>query len=303
MYRGTGAMRALVTGATGFLGSYVVQELLDRGHDVAVLMRSTSVAWRIKDLLPRVHAITGSLDQVEKLRPALREFNAECVLHLAWEGVANTDRNNPAQARNICHTLELAALSAEFGARTFIGAGSQAEYGPYPRAISETDATTPTTLYGKAKLAAGDMTAQLLLACNVRFAWLRVFSTYGPKDADHWLIPSTIKTLRERRRMALTACEQAWGFLYATDAAAAFRTIAEDDAASGIYNVGSPDAPSLREMITMLRDLIDPMAELGFGEMPYRPDQVMVLRANVDHLFAHGWTPRSSIKGWTSQHG
>jgi len=285
-------MRALVTGAAGFLGSYLVQDLVDHGHDVAVLLRSSSNAWRIKDLLPRVHTVIGSLSELEQLRPSLRNFNAECVFHLAWEGVANIDRNNPIQAYNICHTLELATLCAELGARCFIGAGSQAEYGPYSRAISETDATRPTTLYGKAKFAAGDMAAQILQASSVRFAWLRVFSTYGPKDAAHWLIPSMINTLRERQRMSLTRCDQLWGFLYVTDAAAAFRTIAERGAASGVYNVGSPDAPPLRDTVMMLRDLVDPAAELGFGDVPYRPDQVMVLRANVDRLLALGWMPR-----------
>lgn len=285
-------MRVLVTGAAGFLGSYLVQDLVDHGHDVAVLLRSSSNVWRIKDLLPRVHTIIGSFSELEQLRPALSDFNAEYVFHLGWEGVANIDRNNPTQAHNICYTLELATLSAELGAKCFIGAGSQAEYGPYSRAISETDATRPTSLYGTAKLAAGDMAAQVLRASGVRFAWLRVFSTYGPKDAAHWLIPSMISTLRERRRMSLTGCEQLWGFLYATDAAAAFRTVAEHRTASGVYNVGSPDAPLLRDTVTMLRDLVDPAAELGFGDVPYRPDQVMILRANVDRLLALGWMPR-----------
>lgn len=285
-------MRAFLTGATGFLGSYVAQDLIDHGHQVSVLLRPDSHAWRLKEILPRLNVILGSLDHLEQVRPALGQANAECVFHLAWEGVGNADRNNPTQARNISRTLELAALTAKLDARCFIGAGSQAEYGPHVRAIWETDKTRPTTLYGKAKLAAGDMTAQLLQGDGVRFAWLRVFSTYGPKDAEHWLIPSLIRTLRGGRPMALTACEQSWGFLYATDAASAFRLVAEDQGASGIYNVGSLDAPPLRDTVNILRDLVDPAAELGFGELPYRPDQVMVLQANVDRLLALGWRPQ-----------
>ena len=116
------------------------------------------------------------------------------------------------QARNVADATELAALSVEIGVETFIGAGSHAEYGPYPRAICEDDPPHPTTLYGMAKLAAGQMAAQVC-SDRVRFAWLRMFSTYGPKDAGGWLIPSTIATLRSGQPMALTECEQHWGFL------------------------------------------------------------------------------------------
>ena len=56
------------------------------------------------------------------------------------------------------------------------------------RAIRETDVPNPSTLYGRAKLAAGAMAGQLCAECGVRFAWLRIFSAYGPKDAPNWLI-------------------------------------------------------------------------------------------------------------------
>jgi nucleoside-diphosphate-sugar epimerase len=53
--------------------------------------------------------------------------------------------------------------------------------------------------------------------------------------------------------------------------------------------VGSPDAPPLRDTVTRLRDLIDPRVALGFGELAYRSDQVMVLAADVSRMLALGW--------------
>src|SRR5262249_6833804 len=141
--------------------SYVTEDLLARGHAVAVLLRPGSDAWRLSDVLSQVHAVDGSLDDLDKLRAPLNEFAPDCVIHMAWEGVANRDRNSPAQDRNIARPVDLATLSAEAGARSFLGAGSQAEYGPYNRAISESDPARPTTLYGRAKLAAAKKTAQL----------------------------------------------------------------------------------------------------------------------------------------------
>lgn len=288
-------MRIFVTGASGFLGSYVVADLLQHGHEVAALLRPSSSSWRLEEIRGRLHVFAGSLEQPEGLRGALGTFSPEAVAHLAWRGVAGADRNNPVQAANVVDTVGLAELAAEAGARVFVGAGSQAEYGPYDRVICEDDIPRPTTLYGMAKLAAGTMSTRLYEERGLRAAWLRIFSTYGPKDADYWLIPSTIRNLRSGQHMALTACEQRWGFLHARDAATAFRLAITDPTARGLFNLGSPDAPSLRETVTILRNLIDPHAVLGFGELAYRSDQVMVLAADVSRLLSLGWKPEVSL--------
>lgn len=284
-------MRVFVTGASGFLGSYLVADFLARGHEVAVLLRPDSASWRLAEAYDRLHVIRGALEHLDGLRGPLLAFAPEAVVHMAWRGVAGSDRNSPVQAANVTDTVGLAELATEAGAKAFVGAGSQAEYGPYDRAIREDDVPRPTTLYGMAKLAAGSMAMRLCEERGLRAAWLRIFSTYGPKDADYWLIPSMIRNLRSGQHMALTACEQRWGFLHARDAAAAFRLAVTHDAASGIFNVGSPEAPPLRETVSRLRDLVDPGASLGFGELAYRPDQVMILAADVSRMLALGWKP------------
>lgn len=288
-------MRVFVTGASGFLGSYLVAGLLEQGHEVAVLLRPESSHWRLDEVRRRLHVIEGSLDELDAARETLQAFAPDAVSHMAWRGVGGADRNSPVQATNVSDTVRLVELAADAGAKVFVGAGSQAEYGPYDRAIREDDVTRPTTLYGMAKLAAGSMAQRLCEERGLRAAWLRIFSTYGPKDADYWLIPSMIRNLRSGKPMALTGCEQRWGFLHARDAAAAFRLAITSAAASGVFNVGSPDAPPLRNTVMRLRDVIDPGAVLGFGELAYRPDQVMVLAADVSRISALGWQPELSL--------
>ena len=244
----------------------------------------------------RVRFIVGSLDDISALRSAIAAFEPDAIAHLAWWGVRNADRNSPIQARNIGPAVELAGLAAELGVKVFVGAGSQAEYGQYHRTIGEDDPARPTTLYGMAKVATATMAGELCHRNGVRFAWVRLFSTYGPKDHDHWLIPQLIRTLKAGRRMPLTKAEQRWGFLHVRDAASGIRTVIEAEAASGVFNLGSPEAPPLRETILAIRDLVDPAGELGFGEIPYRLDQVMVLKADVTRLQSLGWQPRIALK-------
>ncbi|RXT36759.1 NAD-dependent epimerase/dehydratase family protein [Bradyrhizobium betae] len=283
-------MRIFVTGATGFLGSYVAEDLIGQGHDVAVLLRPGTRPWRLGAIRDRLTVIEGTLDDPSALGNGLRSFAPDAVVHMAWRGVGNSERNSKDQVRNIADTVAMADLAADAGATIFVGAGSQAEYGPYNRAIAESDEPRPTTFYGIAKLASGLMAERRCAERKLRFAWLRIFSVYGPKDNEAWLIPSLIRTLRANGHMALTGCEQRWGFLHARDAAAGVRLVLTSPAAQGIYNLGSPDAPQLRDTVRRLHELIG-AGELGLGEVPYRPDQVMVLAADMTRLEALGWRP------------
>lgn len=288
-------MKALVTGAAGFIGSHLVRRLVAEGASVAILLRPTSDTARIADVLPHVHAIRGDLRAVELCEPAVTRFGPDVVFHGAWTGVAGKDRNDPRQIdENVLPTVELARLAARVGARTFIGLGSQAEYGPVNRRCDERTPTQPTTLYGAAKLAAGLLAGRTCADAGVRFAWLRLFSIFGPRDHPDWLLPYLIRTLVAGQRPALTAAEQRWDFLYVEDAVTAIVNTAATDAAAGVFNLGSGVARPLRTVIEQVRDRIDPALTLGFGEVPYRPDQVMHLEADISRLTAAtGWTPET----------
>ena len=152
-------MRVLLTGATGFVGSYALRRLLDAGHEVAVLVRPAANPWRIADVISRATRVEGDLRDLAAAEPAIARFAPESVAHLAWGGVGNASRNDPAQVENLGPSLELVRLAARVGAGAFVGLGSQAEYGPHEGAIDERAATRPTTLYGATKLACGQLTA------------------------------------------------------------------------------------------------------------------------------------------------
>ena len=101
--------------------------------------------------------------------------------------------------------------------------------------------------------------------------------------------------------MSLTQSEQRWGFLHARDAASAFRLAITREDAEGVFNLGSYEAPPLRETVTALRDLVNPNADLGFGDIPYRPDQVMILQADISRLEALGWRPQIGLQEGLSE--
>jgi UDP-glucose 4-epimerase len=289
-------MKVLVTGGSGFIGSHLCRDLVGAGHRVAVLSRE-SAPWRLHDIMPSLALIRGGLDDVAAWQGDLADFRPDAVAHAAWQGVANFDRDAPSQVDNIAWTAGLVTRAAAAGASVFLGLGSQAEYGPKSTVIGPDDQPGPTTLYGEAKLAAGRIAGRIAAQAGLRFVWMRIFSTYGPTDHPYWMIPGLIGQLLKGARPPLTGCEQCWDFLHVADAAQALRLALESASAHGIYALGSGEAPPLRRTVERVRDRIDPALPLGFGDIPYRPDQVMRLQADVTRLRDDlGWAATTPLE-------
>ena len=286
-------MRIFLTGASGFVGSFLLRNLLGKGHKVAVVLRTPETAWRIRDLISDTWLMQGDLGKLNTFETQLKDFQPTAFVHLAWNGVSGSDRNAPMQWRNVADTLELVEMASRVGAQHWIGLGSQAEYGPCQNRINETAPTKPTTLYGVSKLASCTLSERLCHELGIRHAWLRLFSSYGPRDNPNWLIPYLTRTLLARQKPSLTGAEQFWDYIYVEDVASAIQAVLETHEATGIFNLGSGYAPRLRTVIEKIRDSVDPSLPLGFGEVPYRPDQVMHLEADITRLIKlTGWLPK-----------
>jgi UDP-glucose 4-epimerase len=293
-------VKLLITGATGFIGAHLVRRLAREEVQMALLIRPGSNLWRLEPLPNNATIVPGTLGELPVAHIA--SFAPDTVIHAAWHGVSNQHRNEPSQiAENLMPTVRLLEVARDAHCKNFLGLGSQAEYGPLNKKISETDRTDPTTLYGATKLAACHLTRQLCSQFDMRWAWLRVFSTYGPMEDSSWMIPYLIRTLLKGERPKLTSCEQRWDYLFGADAADAIWAVAQSKA-SGLFNLGAGRAESLRRIVEMLRDAIDPKLSLGIGEVPYRPDQVMHLEADISRLTqAAGWNPATSLQEGINQ--
>lgn len=289
--------RVVITGASGFIGAALARRLVAEGVPTAVLLRPTSRPWRLGNCIRDLTVLEGCLNEPASYEAALTSFAPETVFHLAWHGVGRGQRDDPDQVRvNVPGTVDFFLAAVRAGARSFIAAGSQAEYGPSDRRIDESHPTHPATLYGAAKLATLTLLQRLAAAHVIRLAWLRVFSVYGPRDDENTLISALIRRLVAGERPAVTSGLQFWDYLYVDDAAAAFLAVARSGVA-GVFNVGAGVAPPLHDTIALLRDLIDPALEVGFGDIPLGPEAVTRLEPDVARLRSMtDWAPRVSLE-------
>lgn len=291
-------MRILLSGAGGFIGSKLLSLLLLEGHEIACLVRPESKDWykKFKDV-NLVHYTADSSGPSERTFAEVLEFGAEALINLSWSGVQNSNRNEISQLANLKYVADILALAGYSQVRHFIGVGSQAEYGLLSGRVSEDAELNPTTAYGATKLAASLVSQKLCSQLEMSYSWVRIFSTYGPGDNPQWMIPAVALDLLNGKRPSLTEGTQTWDYLYVDDAAEALARIAMSPGGLGPVNLGSGIGVPVREVVEEIRRQINPEAQINYGAVPFRPDQVMHLEADISYLSsATGWAPKTSIE-------
>ena len=257
-------MKVFVTGATGFIGSYLVKLLIDEGYNLLCLKRDSSELFRFEDYKNPIKWINTSDDWHQ----TLKEFQPEAIINLAWDGVSSADRVIwQKQVPNINFQQELLNLSVECGVKKFIGIGSQSEYGDFEGVIDETFPVNPKTAYAASKLA-----CQNLLKCfceinHIEWYWFREFPLFGPYETDRWLIPSLIKAMCTKDSMDLTPGEQLLPYLFVGECAKALVSPLKTGDKSGIYNVCADNPQPLKELVTMIKNKVNPDFKMNFGAL------------------------------------
>lgn len=282
--------KILLTGATGMIGSSIVEQAIKQDYKVTCLIRRGTTR---TDNIPKdvnVDLIECNIDEYSTIK--LKE-KYDFFIHLAWLKPFGKDRDNvDLQLENIQYTLDAVRLAHRCGCTVFIGAGSQAEYGIQKVPLTPDLPVNPESGYGIAKYSAGKLGKMLCQQLGMRFNWMRILSVYGQKDNSYTLISYVINELKEGRSPELTKCEQMWDYIHCDDAARAFLAVAENGKDGKFYPLGSGSGRRLSEYIMDIQQVINPEIELVFGKKEYYPHQPMYLVADVSQLEEDtGWKP------------
>ena len=288
--------RVVMTGATGAIGIALLHKCIAEGTEVLVLCRRDS---RRNDRIPNHKLITMMFCDLTELKNfrAVSGKSYDVFYHFAWEATVGDGRNDMhRQLKNVEYALDAVALAERLGCDTFVGAGSQAEYGRAEGRLTESTPVNPENGYGMAKLCAGQMVTKECEKRGMRSVWVRILSVYGPCDGDSSMISVAGRALLGGRTPQFTKGEQKWDYLYSQDAAEALWLLGETKDAQGVYVLGSGRACELKEYIHQLRDAVNPSLDVGIGELPYTEKQVMYLCADISRLTADtGFVPKTEF--------
>lgn len=288
---------AVITGATGLIGLALVNQCINSGCEVYAVIRPDSAR---KYLLPEselIHIIECDISRLNDL-PELIDKECDVLYHLAWSHTGKHKNDGiEYQIKNIDFTIEAVRAAKALGCRLFIGAGSQAEYGPLNNdIISPHTPANPRIPYGICKLAAGKLAMIEGKRIGINCVWMRVFSVYGFNDKREAFMESLINKMHYDETIEMTEGIQLWDYLYCDDAARAFFLAGIVSKKSKIYCLGSGQSRPLKEYVAVVAERMGYTKPIGYGKIPYTSESVMKLCADISQISEDiGWTPLISF--------
>ena len=288
---------ALVTGGAGFIGSHLTRGLLAQGRKVTVL-DNLSVGRR--DMVPDgARFVHGDIRDEAAVADALRDV--DCVFHLAAQVTirGSFDRFHEDLDTNVMGTARLLRALDPQRIKWFTLASSMAVYADAASAapIDESHPKRPLSPYGVGKLAAEDVSSQVLEARGIPFTALRFFNTYGPGQTyTPYVGVLTIFITRLLRGESITILgdgEQQRDFIHVSDIVSG--ATAAPGRIPGRYNLGTGRGTSLNQLATMV------LARLAPGQRPqYGAAQAGELRFSVANIDAarreFGFAPQRALE-------
>lgn len=261
--------KAVVTGATGFVGRHVVWELLDAGYTVTALVRSPAKAnalYRGNPTDAFLHTVECELSQLKNYAETAGE-KGDVFFHLAWEGVSGALlRDYDTQMKNMRYAIDAIRAAKTLGCKRFVGAGSLHENECMNELETSTSEVGLGNYYKAAKLSAHYFCQTEASRIGIEFLWPRLTNAYGAGERSERLLNSVIRQLLRGESPALTDGTQLYNFIYVTDAARAFRLLAEKGRPFAHYILGSEDVRPLREYLAQVQQIVAPEVPMGFGK-------------------------------------
>lgn len=286
MTRSTAARRALVTGATGFIGSHLAQGLLESGWQVDAIVRPSSKIGLLGGVEKRItlHTHDGT---IEGMVGILRRSQPDVVFHLAslFLGSHRPEEVTPLIQSNVLFGTQLVEAMQAVGCRTLLNTGTSWQH-------FENGERNPVNLYAATKQAFETILAYYVNACGFKVITLKLFDTYGPGDPRPKLFAALQKAAEAAEPIAMSPGEQRLDLVHVDDVVRAYVVAAErllSGAACGheTYAVSSEHPMRLRDIAAVFEETTGARLDLAWGGRPYRQREVMV-----------PWNTGVALPGW-----
>lgn len=278
--------KVIILGANGFIGSHLSKVLLDKGVEVIALVDGRFDYSFVKKI-PGVKTIEFSLSDIERLNGNKEIKGSDIIYHLAWEGVNAQQRNNAfIQVKNVAYGLNVLAFAKENEVKRVLIPGSAAEVSCSDGIITGNETPAPSDMYSATKVATRFLCEEYARQNGIALMWTLITSIYGPGRDDNNLLSYAIKSLLRKDKPSFTKLEQQWDYLYIDDLMDALIALGENGKGGKVYPVGSGEHRRMIEYIKTIQKLINPDAELGIGDLPYKSEKIDNQIMDVTEIYA-----------------
>lgn len=299
--------KVVVTGAGGFIGSHLTEELLRRGADVLAIVRYNSkgsigqLGMIPSEFLERLKIVRAELRELAALRPILE--GRQVVFNLAaFVGIPYSFLN-PQEVieNNILSTLNLLLVAKENGMERFIQASTSEVYGSALKVpTSESHPYQPQSPYSASKIATDNIALSFHYSFGLPVAIVRPFNTYGPRQSARAVIPSLISQALKGGVIKVGTTSTTRDFTYVADTVQGFLQVAESERSLGqALNLGTGREISINDLARLVVQKVGTGARLEFDASRARPDKSEVQRLVADNSKVKelaGWEPTVTLE-------
>jgi len=300
--------KALVTGSEGFLGSHLVEALLEEGASVrAFVLYNSFNSWGWLESLPKeklkdVEIFAGDVRDPNGVRKAME--GVDVVFHLAALIAIPFSYHSPDSYvdTNIKGTLNVLQAARDAGCQRILVTSTSEVYGTAKYVpIDESHPFQGQSPYSATKIGADRLAESFFRSFGTPVAIVRPFNAFGPRQSARAVIPTLItQLLSGAGEIKLGDTTPTRDFNYCKDVAAGFVAIAKADGVEGEeINIATQTEISIGEMASMLIEMTNPKAKIVLDEKRLRPDKSEVRRllgANSKIKKLTGWTPKYSFR-------
>ena len=299
-------MKALVTGAGGFIGSHLCEALIQRGYSVRAFTRYNSRnfwGW-LEELQesPQLEVVAGDIRNLDIVKSAVR--GVDVVFHLAAligipysysspEGYVDT---------NIQGTLNVLQACRELGITRVVHTSTSEVYGTARSVpISEDHPLQPQSPYAASKASADLLALSFHSSFKTPVALIRPFNTYGPRQSARAVIPTIISQIDAgASEVRLGALDPTRDFTFVKDTVQGFIAVAESDKCVGcVTNIGSGFEITVGDLARKIISMMGSQVRIVSDDERMRPDASEVERLWADSRRAFertGWKPKYALE-------
>jgi NAD dependent epimerase/dehydratase len=300
--------RILVTGSEGFIGSHLVEALLEEGCDVKAFVYYNSFnSWGWLDTfseekLNNIEVLCGDVRDPNGVRTAVKDMNI--VFHLAaLIGIPFSYQSPDSYIdTNIKGTLNILQACRDYNVERVVSTSTSEVYGTARYVpIDEKHPFQGQSPYSASKIGADRMAESFYRSFNIPVVIARPFNTYGPRQSARAIIPTIIaQLLSEKKEIKLGSLHPTRDFNYVIDTCKGFIALAKSDRAVGKeINIGSGKEISVGDLANLLIELTDVKAEIVAEDQRVRPEKSEVERLLCDNTIIKeltGWSPKVSLR-------
>lgn len=286
-------MRYCVIGGAGFLGSHLVDYLIEQGHEVLVL--DNLISGKRAFVNPKAKFEWCDITHSESyLRKIFLQYGIEYVLNYAAEPYIPVSFERPLHVFDINARGALMVMNAaqDAGVKKILQVSSAEIYGDAPsHKITEEYPARPHSTYGAAKLAIDTLVQARWKESKTPVIAMRQFNCYGPRETHPYIIPEIIKQIAEQKN------DKGWevlvrlgnnsfrDFQYAGDAVRMAVDLLHNGEPGEVYNMGSEDGIKMYDLAVLIGKLMGVEVAVEEDESRKRPWEIWHLQSNNSKLY------------------